>query len=95
MEIKQIFLVLVDISGYTRFLKLHRVSLLHAERIITELMDRIIEVSEPPLILHELEGDVVNFYALSDGGREMAGNIETQALNFIDAFRETGTRACQ
>lgn len=31
MEIKRVALVLADISGYTRFMKLHTTSLLHAE----------------------------------------------------------------
>jgi len=38
MEIKRLALVLVDISGYTRFLKAHTMSLLHAEAIITDLV---------------------------------------------------------
>ena len=87
MEIRRIFLVLVDISGYTRFLRLHRMSLLHAERIITELLETIIQTSKPPLVLHELEGDAVNFYAISDGSREMAKDIGVQVLSFIEAFR--------
>ncbi len=87
MEIRQIFIVLVDISGYTRFLTAHRTSLLHAEYIITELLKLIIESSKSPLVLHELEGDAVNFYAISDGSREMAQDIGTQVLNFVGAFR--------
>ena len=39
-------------------------------------------------MLHELEGDAVNFYAVSDGSREMAKSICAQVLGFIDAFRE-------
>jgi len=35
MEIKRVALVLADISGYTRFMKAHTMSLLHAEAIIT------------------------------------------------------------
>lgn len=87
MEVRQIFLVLVDISGYTRFIKKHRVSLLHAERIITELLETVIETAKPPLVLHELEGDAVNFYALSDGSPEMAREIGTQVQGFLEAFR--------
>lgn len=88
MEIRQIFIVLVDISGYTRFLRAHRKSLLHAEYIITELLKCIIESSESPLVLHELEGDAVNFYALSDSTPEMAQRIKGQVLGFVDTFRK-------
>ena len=38
MEVKRLALVLVDISGYTRFVKMHTMSLLHAESIITDLL---------------------------------------------------------
>ncbi len=33
MELRQVFIGLVDISGYTKFLRPHRLSLLDAERI--------------------------------------------------------------
>ena len=39
MEIKRLALVLVDISGYTRFMKTHTMSLLHAEAIITDRLE--------------------------------------------------------
>lgn len=87
MEIKKIFLVLVDISGYTKFIKLHRKSLIHAEGISSELLESIIKVSGHPLVLHELEGDALSFYALSDGSRKMAQEIFSQAKRFLQAFR--------
>lgn len=87
MEIRDIFIVLVDISGYTRFLKAHRVSLLHAEQIITQLLESVVAEAKAPLVFHELEGDAVNFYAVSDGSTEMAQDILTQVQSFIEAFR--------
>ena len=50
MEIKKIFLVL-DISGYTKFVRLHRFSLIHAERIISELLESVIKEAAFPLPL--------------------------------------------
>lgn len=47
MEIKRVALVLVDISGYTRFMKLHAMSLLHVESIITELLEAVIDPGPP------------------------------------------------
>ena len=32
MELKQAIIVVADISGYTNFIKLHTMSLLHAEK---------------------------------------------------------------
>ena len=33
-QVQRVFLILLDISGYTRFIKFHKISLIHAERII-------------------------------------------------------------
>jgi hypothetical protein len=87
MDMKKIFLVLVDISGYTRFMKLHKMSLIHAEGIITQLLESVIQTSEFPLIAHELEGDAVSFYAASDGSGEMARDISQQMLRLFNAFK--------
>jgi hypothetical protein len=87
MDIKKIFIVLVDISGYTRFIRLHKVSLMHAERIIGQLLESVIQASKFPLVAHELEGDAVSFYAVSDGTSEMASDISRQILQFFNAFK--------
>jgi hypothetical protein len=63
MEIKEAYLILADISGYTHFVKMHRASILHAEEIVTELMEAVINAAGPPLILNKLEGDAAFLYA--------------------------------
>jgi hypothetical protein len=88
MHTQKVFLVLFDISGYTRFIKLHKISLIHAERIIDELLERVIAETHPPLVLQELEGDAVYFYAISDGSREMAHEISNQVKRGLAAFKE-------
>jgi len=87
-QTQKVFLVLLDISGYTRFIKFHKISLLHAERIIDELLECAIAESHPPLVLQELEGDAVYFYAISDGTREMAREVVTQVERSLAAFKE-------
>ena len=47
METRRVILVLADISGYTRFVRLHRLSQAHAESIICELLDALIAQTEP------------------------------------------------
>jgi len=86
MELHKLFLVLVDISGYTRFIKAHRTSLLHAEKIITELMESVIDSSDHPLTVNKLEGDAALFYAHSDGTQAAAKDIAGQVRRFFDAF---------
>lgn len=55
MQVKKAFLVLVDISGYTKFIRLHKASLIHAEKIISELLESVIQCSRPPLVLNKLQ----------------------------------------
>jgi hypothetical protein len=87
MEQKKVFLILIDISGYTRFTRLHRLSALHAEQIITDLLESIISRAGLPLIVHEVLGDSVNFYAFEDQGRETALDVRRQVGAIFDAFR--------
>ena len=87
-QTQKVFLVLLDIGGYTRFIKFHTISLIHAERIIDELLERVIAEMHPPLVLQEIEGDAVYFYAISDGSPEMAREVAMQAERGLAAFRE-------
>ena len=87
MDAQKVFLVLLDISGYTRFIRFHRLSLLHAERIIDELLECAIAEMDRPLVLQEIEGDAVYLYAISDGSREMARNIGLQVQRSLAAFK--------
>lgn len=96
MKLRRAHIILVDISGYTGFIRLHRVSLIHAERIITELLESVIESSEYPLTLNKLEGDAALFYADIAGIEESADEervrrsaraVLGQLLGFFEAFR--------
>lgn len=88
MKLLQAFIVLIDISGYTKFIRMHKVSLIHAERIISELLESIIDASSEPLVLNKLQGDAALFYAPSDGRRETARGILGQIERFFSAFAE-------
>jgi len=87
MKVRPISLVLIDISGYTRFTKLHRLSALHAEKIIGDLLESIVARARAPLIAHEILGDAVSFYAESDGSEALADEIRGQVASIFDAFR--------
>ena len=87
MGLQPVFLVILDISGYTRFIRFHRSSLLHAERIICDLLESVIDCSTTPLVVHEILGDAVTFYAESDSSAAMANEIRRQVNAFFAAFR--------
>jgi len=88
MELKKTILVLADISGYTRFLQLHTMSLLHAEKIITELIEAIIDTTAEPLRLNKLQGDAMFFYVEAGDGdnSEIARDVFNQTKAFFTAF---------
>jgi class 3 adenylate cyclase len=91
MEIKKVFLVLADISGYTGFMRTHQANdLIHAETIITELLEAVIDASQFPLTLSKLEGDAAFLYAtFADDSQAPAAaqEILRQVTAFFNAFR--------
>ncbi len=92
MQLKHAALVIVDISGYTQFLRQRSLTLLHAEEIITQLLESVIDVAEFPMILNKLEGDAAFLYALLDDDHEKAARaILKQTLAFFPAFRRKAT----
>ena len=96
MKLRRAHIILVDISGYTQFIRLHRMSVLHAEHIITELLECVIDASSHPLILNKLEGDAALFYAFADEGvgpaeelgQRSAEVVLHQIEKFFDVFRK-------
>jgi hypothetical protein len=79
METKRGTLVLTDISGYTRFTRMHFTSLLHAEEIISELLEAVIHATEFPLQVGQLEGDAVLLFAEADEGQQVQAAHEALA----------------
>jgi hypothetical protein len=82
------YLIIADISGYTQFIKIHNMRKApifgekmaqkwesHAEHIITELLETVIEAFEGNLILNKLEGDAAFFFAVEDGSAQQADRI--------------------
>jgi hypothetical protein len=86
MEIQPAFLVLADISGYTRFIAAHRMALAHAEAAITDLLESVINSSRHPLRLNKLEGDAALFFALAPPTAVAAVDILEQVKRFFPAF---------
>lgn len=87
MKMQNAVIVLTDISGYTRFINLHGLALVHAEGIIAELMDSIIDRTEHPLILNKLEGDAALFYAPADADPQaVAESALRQVHGFFQVF---------
>ena len=86
--VKPLFIIIVDISGYTNFIRLHKMSLLHAEKLIGELMECMLDEVELPVIAHEILGDAISLYALDDGSPDLAESIYQQLEKYFLAFRK-------
>ena len=88
MELKKVALVIADISGYTQFIQDNKTSLLHAEEIISQLLETVIEGAKYPLVLNKLEGDAILMYAeLGNDEVEAARDVARQVQAFFAVFR--------
>ena len=82
-------LAVADISGYTRFVVMHRSSVAHAEQIISDLMETVTQHSEVPLKLQKLEGDAAFLVAEVTGPIDEAVNdVMQQVVDFMAAFQD-------
>ena len=87
MRLSHAFLVVVDISGYTAFIHERQTSLLHAEQIISELMETVMDRAEHPLTVNKLEGDAALMYAeCAAGDARAAHDVLAQVKAFFPAF---------
>lgn len=83
-------LVIADIGGYTRFMKVHRWNLAHAQLAVAGLLEAVIDQAGP-LELVKLEGDAA-FFWLKDSRKstwDELANIFTAMRNAFVAKRDT------
>src|SRR5215471_8115174 len=83
-------LLVADISGYTQFMKMHKISISHAKQIVVRLLKSLIKASRTPLKVGELEGDAVFFYALCAGDdiAKTAELVKEQIIALHNSFTE-------
>lgn len=89
MELRQLYFIIADISGYTRFVTSHRESLLHAEQIIGNLLEAVMREVKPPCQIHELLGDAVTLYAPAEQEGSTAQSLYEQICRMREAFYAT------
>jgi hypothetical protein len=87
VAIQPTFLLIADIAGYTRFMKFHRASLAHAQEIVAQLLEAVIDATQPHLTLAKLEGDAAFFYVAFPRGSEPSLEfVAEQAAAIYRAF---------
>lgn len=85
METKALLLI-ADIGGYTRFMKVHRINLAHAQYVVGQLLEAVIDAASPDFSLSKLEGDAALFYARTDRGQVL--DVTKVVARVRAAFRE-------
>lgn len=79
MPVERAFLLLADIVGYTKFMKLHRINLAHSQDITQRLLVSMVD-AVPSLRLVEIEGDAVFLYGSPDEIEQGSSSDEFLAL---------------
>jgi hypothetical protein len=87
MASERALLLIADISGYTEYMRTHRVSLGHAEAITARLLEKVIDAA-PDFDLIEIEGDAAFLSRPADrlDGDDTVGEITRAALSMHRAF---------
>jgi len=83
----QALLVIADIGGYTEFMRLHRMSIAHAQQNTDRLLRAVIEAA-PKLRLVGLEGDAAFFWVPEPENAEVASTIAGLAARMHQAFHD-------
>jgi hypothetical protein len=87
MAVQPTLMLIADIAGYTRFMKMHDTSLAHAQQIIADLLEAVIDAAGPGLRLAKLEGDAAFFYMPSPAeGAQAPALIEERTAAIYRAF---------
>jgi hypothetical protein len=87
MRLTHAILAIFDISGYTAFIRHRTVTLLHAEQIVTDLLESVVERAEHPLLLNKFEGDAALLWTAVDADpASVARSVLMQARQAFEAF---------
>jgi 2-polyprenyl-3-methyl-5-hydroxy-6-metoxy-1,4-benzoquinol methylase len=87
-----VLLLLVDISGYTRFMLQHEKELRHSETIVRELLESLILQVDVPLRISRIEGDALFLYAVKSGDEEVwrrrGASLIDRLLRLFETFAQ-------
>lgn len=88
-DMQEMFFIIADISGYTKFMLMSRTELIHTQGIISDLLNAVITEIEIPLTIAKFEGDAIFMYALKDGKHDwqlVKQMLASKLFAFIEAF---------
>ena len=98
MENHKGFIVLVDISGYTNFVSKHNIESsknrkldfgqAHAEHIISDLLEKVINELDDVLTINKLQGDAALFYGIPGNDNNLSSEILKKLQTSFEAFNK-------
>ena len=98
MESHRGFIVLVDISGYTNFISSHNIESsdneklstgqAHAEHIISDLLEKVIDELDGVLKINKLQGDAALFYGVAEDNKDLSEKIFDKLQSSFDVFNQ-------
>ena len=98
MENHKGFIVLVDISGYTNFVSKHNIDSsenkkldfgqAHAEHIISDLLEKVINELDEVLTINKLQGDAALFYGISRNNNYLSNKILEKLQTSFEVFSQ-------
>ena len=98
MEQHKGFIVLVDISGYTNFVSKHNIDSsknkkldfgqAHAEHIISDLLEKVINELDDVLTINKLQGDAALFYGISNDNENLPHEILKRLQTSFEVFNQ-------
>ena len=98
MENHKGFIVLVDISGYTNFVSKHNIDSsenkkldfgqAHAEHIISDLLEKVINELDDVLTINKIQGDAALFYGISRNNNFLSDKILKKLQTSFEVFNQ-------
>ena len=83
--------MIADIGGYTRFMKLTRMNLAHAQQVVADLLVAVIDAAAP-LELAKLEGDAALLWAPMSKDPERLRELSAAVMRIRAAFLQKRTQ---
>ena len=87
-EARPMIFAIIDLTGYTEFVKFHEETIEHAHEVVSDLLDHLARRAEVPLTLNKFEGDAILLHAdVPRGDHDSVGRaVVGQLLDIFPAF---------
>ena len=86
MATDRALLLIADIGGYTRFIKVHRINLAHAHYMVAQLLESLIDALGRGWKLAKLEGDAAFVYKRAPSD-QVGSEARQQVVDMVRSFR--------